>query len=147
MSMAPMQKDDGFVVSLTKTYKATPATILGFFRDNTIFSLTGANEIESNFECGGLFNLSFTGRGVIYGQFKLISYHQLALEWNVSGFGRPHEKDTIVEISLTRDHEKCILQLIHKNIPSPDSAYAKEQAWTSIFDDLEFTVNQSVDNE
>ncbi|MBK6838296.1 MAG: hypothetical protein IPG90_08480 [Bacteroidetes bacterium] len=44
-----MTDNKQFEINLTKTYTANLSAIINLFRDNTIFELTGANEIESDF--------------------------------------------------------------------------------------------------
>ncbi len=57
------------LVSLTKTYAAVSDEIMNLFSDNSIFRLTGADDIQSDFRAGGLFRLTFRNRGVISGHF------------------------------------------------------------------------------
>lgn len=131
------------MVFLTKIYTANTETILNLFRDNTVFKLTGANDIQSDFKTGRPFFLTFNNRGTIHGQFIKIADSELILEWNVDGFQRPQETKTIVEISLKQEREKCILTLNHKNIVQADSVNAKHRAWSEILEGIEKKVNNN----
>jgi hypothetical protein len=126
-----------YSITLTRSYNADPAAIMDLFRNNTVFELTGANEIQSDFKTGGTFRLTFNNRGIIYGIFTKISEDEIILDWNVEGFQRPAEINTTVEINLRKDHANCILIFNHKNIAHVEAANAKEKAWTKIFDNIE----------
>jgi hypothetical protein len=132
-----MTNNKTYSISLEKVYSGKPEEIFNLFQNGTIFTLTGANEIQSEFKTGKPFHLTFHNRGAIYGRFILITDSNIILEWNVKGFQRPDEIKTSVEISLHKDYEKCILTLDHKNIANAEAATAKQKAWTEILDDME----------
>ena len=125
------------MITLEKSYSTTSEEIFDLFRNNTFFTLTGADEIESDFRADGKFKLTFKGRGTIYGHFVKISSGEIILEWNVDGFGRTEERNTIVGISLLQSGKSCRLVLNHKHVKDPGAAAAKLKAWTELLEDLE----------
>ena len=137
-----MTDNKQFEINLTKTYTANLSAIINLFRDNTIFEFTGANEIESDFNTFGKYHLTFSDRGIIYGQFIKIEENELVLEWNVEGFQRPTELKTILSIHLQQNNEQCILTLSHKNIVEADSADAKRRAWKEVLEGLELKLDE-----
>ena len=130
------------IVTLEKTFAASTLEIFELFENTTVFRLTGASHIQVDFRTGGLFCLTFNGRGIINGQFIKITTRNIIIEWNVDGFQRPKEIKTLVEISLRKKSEKkCVLTLHHKNISDEGAAAAKQRAWTEILDDMEYRIN------
>jgi len=123
-------------VYLEAIYKADIKILLDLFRDNIIFKLTGADRIQNDFKDGGKFYLEFNSRGNIHGQFLKISENEIILDWNVNGFNRRDESNTIVQITLIQEKENCKLIINHKNILSKESSEAKRKAWTEIFEDI-----------
>ena len=132
-----------YSITINKSYHADIETIFNLFRNNTVFKLTGTNEIQSDFKTGGSFRLTFDNRGTIFGHFTKIANNEIILEWNVDGFQRAPEIKTIVEIKLKQDNENCILMLHHKDIAHEEAANAKQKAWTEILDDLEKEINKN----
>ncbi|HMG13818.1 MAG TPA: SRPBCC domain-containing protein [Saprospiraceae bacterium] len=132
-----MPSKNKHILSITKSYNTNTEALFNLFNNNTVFTLTGADEIESDFRTGGKFCLRFKDRGVIQGQFIEITPPKLILEWNVEGFQRPDEVGTIVEIMFKQEGEQCILNLRHRNILSAESLEAKRRAWGEIMEEIE----------
>jgi len=124
-------------VSIEKAYHSSKEAILNLFRDNTIFKLTGADDIQSDFAVGGAFQLTFNNRGTISGKFTEITEDKITMEWNVDGFQRPSEIETVAEFTVTQENDMCVLKLTHKNISFLEAAKAKKRAWTEILEDVE----------
>ena len=135
--------DTTHFISLQKTYDEGIEAIFNLFMDGTVFKLTGADHIQSDFKAGGLFRLMFNNRGAIHGQFIKINKTHIIIEWNADGFQRHSEIKTLVEITLSGGNGKCILTLDHKNIKQEDSASAKKRAWTEILDNIEKTISNN----
>lgn len=125
-----------YTISLEKIYAAEPAVIFSLFRNGTVFKLTGAHSIQCDFKPDGFFCLTFNERGTIHGRFVKITPGDILMEWNVDGFERPQEIETLVEIRIRKYKGKCVLTLCHKNILHADAAAAKQQAWKEILDNL-----------
>ena len=132
-----MSKNNAYSVSLQKIYFSNALTILSLFKDGTVFKLTGADEIHSDFISGGPFLLIFNNRGRIYGKFLIITDKEIIMEWNVEGFNKPNEIMTTVEITLQDQAENCVLTLNHKFIIDEGAAMAKQRAWMGILDQVE----------
>lgn len=133
-----IENEDNFhKIIVIKSFNADTLTIVNLFKDGTIFKLTGADEINFDFYEGGKFLLTFKDRGKIYGEFTKISNSEQILEWNVEGFNRPPEKNTILKISFLQYGEKCNLILEHSLIKFKDAADAKYNAWLEILCEVE----------
>jgi len=130
-------EDNIHKIILSKTYNANTNAILNLFKDGTIFKLTGADEINFDFCEGGKFLLVFNNRGKIFGSFIKITKDKLILDWNVEGFNRPCEINTLLDISFTQNGNKCSLNLEHTKIFNKESAEAKNIAWREILNVIE----------
>lgn len=124
-------------VYLTKIFKSNSKSILNLFKDGTVFRLTGADVIQFDFREGEKFQLTFKHRGKIYGSFTKISDDELIIDWNVEGFNRPKESNSLLKISLFQKDDQCELKLGHSNILNKEAAIAKKNAWTEILNDIE----------
>ena len=124
-------------ISLSKNFNTSSEVIFNLFRDSKVFQLTGADEINFDFETGKAFSLNFLNRGHIHGKFLSISKNELLLQWNVDGFSKPSETDTFLQITLNDIDGKCNLVLRHDRIRHKEAADAKEKAWTEILNKIE----------
>jgi hypothetical protein len=132
-----MPNQPEYSVSITKTYNANPGVIFELFKNNTVFKLTGADMVENDFIPGGLFRLTFNNRGVISGRFIEITSHRITAAWNVTGFEKPDEADTSLQIEITGEDNHCVFNLNHTHIKFKAAAEAKQRAWTEISDAIE----------
>jgi hypothetical protein len=123
-------------VKLEKKCTNLSGNLRDLFRDQQVFRLTGADEIKSNFQNGGVFVLKFKDRGFIHGRFIQITDTEINLEWNVEGFGRPAEILTMVSLQYVEGAGGNQLVLKHSNIKNEGSATAKRRSWTEILDKL-----------
>jgi len=121
---------------IRRKFDASAETVYSAIEDTTIFKLTGADEISIDFNENGLFELIFQGRGKIYGSFEKISKTEIVLCWNVGGFDRQDERETVVIFALEKVGDTCNLILTHSSIPSKESAAAKMKAWSGVIDSL-----------
>ncbi len=127
-----------YKVYLEKTFKASPEKIFGLFTDQTVFDLTGADQIECSFTKGGKFSLKFTGRGTISGHIIEIKENKkIVLNWNVNGFESKPEVNTQVIFTLSESDGLCNIKLEHNNIKQEESFTAKKRAWCEILQDME----------
>ena len=106
-----MTNNKTHTVFIEKVFDTNIETLFNLFKDGSIFKLTGADDIQSDFESNGHFCLTFNGRGTIHGHFIKITRSSLVLEWNVEGFQRPEEINTVLEISFRKKNNQCILKL------------------------------------
>lgn len=130
-------KDRFYKIVVKKSFNADTLTIINLFKDGTIFKLTGADEINYDFMEGKEFVLTFKDRGKIFGEFTKVSNSELILDWNVEGFNRPPETNTVLKISFSQNGNKCFMTLKHSKIINRESAEAKNIAWREILDVIE----------
>lgn len=131
-----MKSNQTHTVSLEVLYNQKPESVLNLFKDHTVFKLTGANEIHADFRTGGSFSFIFINRGTIYGKFIKIADTEIIMDWNVEGFQRPAEINTLVNISLQENEGSCLLSLVHQHIANQEAALAKQRAWKEILDKI-----------
>ena len=132
-----MSNNATYSIFIEKIFQKEPRSLIHFFHDSTFLKLTGANFIVNNFIQNGIFCLTFTNRGIIRGKYISISDQSIILDWNVEGFSRPDESNTLVEIFLTKVSDNCKFTLRHSNIHNQEAALAKEKAWSSILNEFE----------
>ena len=111
-------------------------TIFNKIRDNSFFKFTGADEIQNDFVKGGKFRLIFHKRGEIFGSFLEVSAETILIDWNVNGFQRDDEINTLVKISIQKLGHNHVLNLSHENILSDDSAKVKFSSWNEVLDNF-----------
>ncbi|CAN5571118.1 hypothetical protein BH10BAC5_BH10BAC5_13430 [soil metagenome] len=132
---------DHYSVHLEKTFECRTAEIIVMFKDNSVFRLTGADKIVSDFTNDRSFDLQFTEKGRIWGRFLKISENELILEWNVDGFEKPSERNTVLHIKFTEEDGKCKLVLDHYKIVHKEAAEAKRRGWSEILEEMEAHLN------
>jgi hypothetical protein len=136
-----MTNQSEYAISITKPYNTNPGAIFELFKNNTVFKLTSADIIESNFTPGGTFHLTFSNRGIIFGRFIEITNQLITAEWSVTGFQKPDEISTSLNIEITGTANNSVLSLNHKNIKFKPAADAKQRAWTEILDAMEMYIS------
>lgn len=131
--------EDTYTLTLSSEYNSTSNQIFKKIEDGTVFDLTGADEITFYFKEDGAFSLLFHERGEIFGTItKIITDEKIEMLWNVTGFDKPEERNTILEIIIERiDENKSRLAIINSGIQNKESFDAKESAWKEILEDLQ----------
>lgn len=135
-------QSENITVSAEMVYNAKPNALFAAIEDGTVFKLTGAKEVKSDFREGGKYYLDFGDRNgqhcFIEGEFrKIVPEKVVSLVWNVNGFRAVPDKNTEVTftiIDLSPDTTK--LQITHERIPTQESADGKEKSWNEILSDL-----------
>ncbi len=125
-----------YSIHIEKIFPTEIVNIFQYFHDSTFLKLTGADVIENDFQKGGSYCLTFTNRGIISGKYIDITNSSIVLNWNVKGFTRPEENNTLLEITLTTDKDNCKFTLRHTNIINQDAAEAKEKSWNDILNEF-----------
>ena len=131
--------EDTFTLTLFSEYNISPHQLFQKIEDGTIFDLTGADEITFYFKEDGAFSLLFHERGEIFGTItKIIPDEKVEMVWNVTGFDKPDERNTLLEVIIEKiDENKSRLTIINSEIQNKESFDAKERAWKEILEDLE----------
>ncbi len=124
-------------IVVTGEYEAKPDELFDLISKGNLFRLTGADQINFDFQKNGLFKFEFTNRGIISGSFtEIIPGKKISMLWNVSGFGRENENGTEVVISISEKNNHTSVEVRHSDILNAPSAEAKQRAWTEILNNL-----------
>ena len=129
--------EGNYCISASHDYSGSPEKIYPLIRDGTLFRLTGADKVAFDFSENASFEFNFADRGKIIGRFlKIIPHSKIIMEWDVEGFDRPAEKGTKVWITILGDENRTTLTIEHREIPTEESAAAKQKAWEEILEEL-----------
>jgi len=124
---------------LSHKYNCKPEKIFELIKNGDFFRLTGADKIMFDFKEDEFFSLIFNGRGSIYGEIlQIIPNEFISLLWNVNGFNREDEIDTMVNISIDKDkNDGAIITIEHTGIKNTEAFTAKQNAWKEILTGIE----------
>lgn len=92
--------EETFKIVLREEFKCRIFDLQKLVKSTLIYELTGADQIESDMSLNSLFNLHFHQRGRIFGKVVSSTENEIILDWNVTGFNKPDEINTIVKIKL-----------------------------------------------
>jgi len=131
--------NENYSINLSHLYNATPHQIFRKIEDGTVFDLAGADEITFYFKEDGAFSLLFHNRGEIFGTItKIIPDEKVEMLWNVTGFDKPEERNTRLELIIEpMEENKSCLTVLNTGIINKESFEAKERAWKEILEDIE----------
>lgn len=132
-----MFTSEPFSVNLSRAYNCSSNKLHDLFFDNSIFKLTGADEISSDYTNGNSFRLVFSGRGEIFGSLIKNEAHHLIFDWNVTGFEKPNEINTVLNLNFIESNSGVTLTLEHTNIKNKGAAEAKLKAWATILNEID----------
>ena len=136
-----MQKE--FKVFISEEYNTSKQHVFDLITNGTLFRLTGAETVDFSFKKNGSFRLSFNERGVIYGTVEeIIPDKRISLKWNVNGFGKDDEMNTLVVITIHKLDDGAVIEINHSGIRTKVSANAKQRAWTEITRELKKEIVQ-----
>jgi hypothetical protein len=127
--------DNSHILTVTKSFSADPFALYNYLKSLAWLRLTGADDIKIDWEKRS-FTLTFNERGIITGRILVFTEPVINIEWNVKGFHRPDELNTLVEISLSYLEGGCFLNLTHTNLISQESVDAKKRAWLEILNEI-----------
>lgn len=119
-------------VTLERLIAARPETVFSFFTDRDKWlSWMGADGTFS-FEPGGAYRTRVNGDNVAEGRFVEIDPpKRVVFTWGWAEGEMPVPPgSTTVEITLEPVAEGTLLRLVHRDLPSPESAAAHQEGWT-----------------
>jgi len=117
---------------------ARPETIFPFLTDPDLFGRWGgAATLEP--EPGGIFRMDVDGAHIARGEYVMVDPpHRVVFTWGWEA------EDTLVppgsstvEITLTPDGEDTIVRLVHRELPSKESADSHASGWEHYLERLE----------
>ncbi|MBX7047284.1 MAG: SRPBCC domain-containing protein [Ignavibacteria bacterium] len=128
-----------YTLSLSHEYQVSPEKVYEKIQDGTIFKLAGCDDLLHEFAVDAPVAMFFNDRGQIFGTYKeIVKNKKVVLDWNVTGFDKPEELNTRLQITLSpKEKNKTSLSLTNSEIKNEASYEAKKKAWEEILDDLE----------
>ena len=128
--------EGNYFITASHDYTASVKAMYALVREGKLFQLTGAETVNFTISENGAIELIFKN-GKVTGQFmKIIENEKIILEWDSEGFSREPEKGTKVWISFLGDEKRSTVASEHREIPTEESAKAKEKSWKRILDEL-----------
>jgi len=118
--------------------RARPETIFPFFTDPDLFGRWGGVATLDP-RPGGIFRMDVDGKNVARGEFVALDPpHRVVFTWGWEADGSPVPPgSSTVEITLTGDGEHTIVRLIHRDLPSEESADSHAAGWEHYLERLE----------
>lgn len=130
-----------FEIILTEEYECSINVLQKLVKSNLIFELTGANQIVGSISLNSFFSLHFDQRGKVVGKVISATENEIILKWNVTGFNKPDEINTLVKIKLIDIGDSSSLEIKHSQIKNYEAKLAKEIAWREILEDIKKKIN------
>ena len=128
--------EGNYFITTSHDYNISSQEIYDLIREGKLFQLTGAETVNFTFSENGAFELMFKS-GNVTGQFmKIIENEKIILEWDSEGFSRESEKGTKVWITILGNENHSTVTIEHREIPTEESALAKEKSWKRILEEL-----------
>jgi uncharacterized protein YndB with AHSA1/START domain len=110
--------------------EANPETIFPFFTDPDLFGRWGGSATLDP-RPGGIFRMDVDGKHIARGEYLTLDPpHRVVFTWGweADGSAVPPGSST-VEITLTPDGEHTIVRLVHRDLPSKESADSHGAGW------------------
>lgn len=117
--------------------EAQAETIFPFFTDPELFSQwSGVATLDPR--PGGIFRSAIDGSHIARGEYVIVEPpHRVIFTWGWEAEDNPVPPgSSTVEVTLTPDGEHTIVRLVHRDLPSKDSANAHAVGWEHYLDRL-----------
>jgi uncharacterized protein YndB with AHSA1/START domain len=110
---------------------ARPETIFPFFTDPELMVRWMGASAETEPAPGGIFRVDINGSYVARGEYVEVSPpDRVVFTWGWEGEDSIVRPGTsTVEVTLTADGEETLVRLVHRDLPSDDSAAAHTRGW------------------
>lgn len=126
-----MNPIDSIAVTREVRIRARPETIFPFFTDPALMVRWMGAAAEAEPEPGGLYRVDINGGYVARGEFvEIVQPERVVFTWGweaEDSLVRPGT--STVEVTLTPDGEETLVRLVHRDLPSEDSAAAHTEGW------------------
>jgi uncharacterized protein YndB with AHSA1/START domain len=110
---------------------ARPETIFAFFTDPELMVRWMGRSAQADPRPGGVYRVDINGAYVALGEYVEISPpDRVVFTWGWEGEDSAIEPGaSTVEVTLTPDGEETLVRLVHRDLPSEDSATAHGRGW------------------
>ncbi|HWM64209.1 MAG TPA: SRPBCC family protein [Solirubrobacterales bacterium] len=133
--MTPM---DTIAVEREVRVRARPETIFPFFTDPELMVRWMGSSAEVEPSPGGIFRVEVSGSYVARGEYVEVSPpDHVVFTWGWESEDSPvRPGSSTVEVTLRPDGEETLVRLVHRDLPSEDSAGAHGRGWDHYLDRL-----------
>jgi uncharacterized protein YndB with AHSA1/START domain len=110
--------------------QARAETIFPFFTDPELFARwSGLATLDP--QPGGVFRVEIDGENVVRGEYVVVEPpHRVVFTWGWEAEGNPVPPgSSTVEVTLSPDGEHTLVRLVHRDLPSKESADAHGVGW------------------
>lgn len=118
--------------------RARPETVFPFFTDPELMVRWMGGSAELDPRPGGVCRVDINGRHVASGEFVEVSPpERVVFTWGWESEESPVRPGTsTVEVTLAADGEDTVVRLVHRDLPSEDSASSHSEGWGHYLDRL-----------
>ena len=118
--------------------RARPETVFPFFTDPELMVRWMGAAAEIDPRPGGIYRVDIDGSHVALGEYVEVSPpDRVVFTWGWESEDSPVRPGTsTVEVTLSADGEHTVVRLVHRDLPSEDSAGAHGEGWDHYLDRL-----------
>jgi uncharacterized protein YndB with AHSA1/START domain len=119
--------------------RARPETIFAFFTDPELMVRWKGRSATLEPTPGGIYRVDINGEHVARGEYVEISPpHRVVFTWGWEAGDSPISPGaSTVEVTLTPDGDDTVVRLIHRDLPSKESANSHAAGWEHYLERLE----------
>jgi uncharacterized protein YndB with AHSA1/START domain len=119
--------------------RARPETIFPFFTDPELMVRWQGTAVTLDPRPGGVYRVSIDDKRIARGEYvEVAPPHRLVFSWGWEGpDSRVTPGSSTVEVTLTPDGEHTIVRLLHRDLPSEESAQSHAAGWEHYLERLE----------
>lgn len=117
---------------------AQPETIFPFFTDPELFARwSGVATLDP--QPGGIFRVEIDATNIARGEYLVVEPpHRVVFTWGWEAEGNPVPAgSSTVEVTLSPDGEHTLVRLVHRDLPSKESADAHGVGWDHYLERLQ----------
>lgn len=126
-----MTASDGNAVAREIRVRARPETIFPFFTDPELMVRWMGTSVEVEPRPGGLYRVDVDGSHIARGEYVEVSPpDRVVFTWGWEAEDSPvRPGSSTVEVTLTADGDHTVVALVHRDLPSKESADAHGVGW------------------
>jgi uncharacterized protein YndB with AHSA1/START domain len=134
-----MTPTDTSAVEREVRIRARPDTIFPFFTEPELMVRWMGTEVEVDPQPGGIYRVDINARHVARGEFLEVSPpDRVVFTWGWESDDSPvRPGSSTVEVTLVGDGDHTIVRLVHRDLPTDDSAGAHSAGWEHYLGRLE----------
>jgi uncharacterized protein YndB with AHSA1/START domain len=119
--------------------RARPETIFPFFTDPALMVRWQGTSVTINPTPGGIYRVHVNDEHIARGEYlEVAPPHRLVFSWGWEGQdSQVPPGSTTVEITLTPDGEHTVVRLVHRDLPSKESAESHGAGWEHYLERLQ----------